>query len=206
MPTVSIYDQKKNEVGQIELADGVFGVPVRKEILHMAVKAHLAAKRAGTHKVKTRSEVSGGGRKPWRQKGTGRARAGSSRSPIWRGGAVVHGPSPRDYTLKVNRKVKLLALKMALSSQVLADKLLVVDRVELPEIKTKHFSEIAKAFDLKKALIVLDNSDNTFELSARNYPGVKVIRQDMLNVYDILVHEQLVMLKDAAKMVEERLI
>ena len=145
------------------------------------------------------------GRKPWRQKGTGRARAGSTRSPLWRGGAVVHGPEPRDYTFKVNRKVRQLALRMALSAKLGDDSLVLVEGLLVPEIKTKHMVKVVSDFGLRKALIVLPDSDNNLELSARNIPGIKVVRQDMLNVYDVLRHDHVIMLKDAAFKVQERL-
>jgi len=205
MPTVKIYDQTKKEVGQMELAPSVFEVEVRPELLHLVVRAQLAAKRAGTHSVKTRSEVSGGGRKPWRQKGTGRARSGSNRSPIWRGGAIVHGPQPRDYSFKVNKKVRLLALKMALSAKISAESVVLLDKLEVEEAKTKHMVKVASDLGLKKALIVVPSSDNKLELSARNLPGIKVVRQDMLNVYDILLHDHLVIAKEAVDLVQERL-
>lgn len=205
MPTVKIYDQTRKEVGQMELAPSVFEIEVQPELLHLAVRAQLAAKRAGTHSVKTRSFVSGGGRKPWRQKGTGRARAGSSRSPIWRGGAVVHGPQPRDYSFKLNKKVRQLALRMALSAKVSDEGILFVDKLDVAEAKTKFMVKVASDLGLKKALIVLSGSDNKLELSARNLPGIKVIRQDMLNVYDILLYDQVVMAKEAVELVQERL-
>lgn len=205
MPSVTIYDQTKKEVGSLDLAAEVFEVPVRPELLHLVVRAQLAAKRAGTHSVKTRSAARGGGRKPWRQKGTGRARAGSTRSPLWRGGAVVHGPQPRDYSFKVNKKVRRLALKMALTAKAVDDGLMLVDKFDVPEVKTKHMAKVVKDLGLKKALIVLPASDNTLELSARNLPGIKIVRQDKLNVYDILRCEHLVMAKDAVSLVQERL-
>lgn len=205
MANVKIFDQTKREVGELELAPEVFEVPVRPELLHLVVRAQLAAKRAGTHCTKTRGEVSGGGHKPWRQKGTGRARAGSNRSPLWRGGAIIHGPRPRSYEFKVNRKVRQLALKMALSAKLGDSSLVIVDKFEVPEVKTRLMAKVAGDLGLKKALIVLPESDNTLELSARNLPGIKVIRQDMLNVYDVLGHEQLVMATDAALRVQERL-
>ncbi len=205
MATVKVYDQTNKEVGQIELAPEVFEVAVRPELLHLVVRSQLAAKRTGTHKVKTRSFVSGSGAKPWRQKGTGRARAGAKRSPIWRGGAVVHGPQPRSYAFKVNKKIKSLALRMALSTKVAESSLIVLDKLELPEIKTKLFAGVAGDLSLKKALIVLNESNNNVELSARNLPGIKVVRQDMLNVYDLLKHPQLVMVQGAAQAVQERL-
>jgi len=205
MASVKLFDQARQEIGAVELSPEVFEVEVQPELLHLVVRAQLAAKRAGTHSVKTRSTVRGGGRKPWRQKGTGRARAGSTRSPLWRGGAIVHGPEPRDYTFKVNRKVRQLALRMALSSKLVSDSLVLVEGLSVPEIKTKHMVKVATDFGLKKALIVLPASDNNLELSARNLPGIKVVREDMLNVYDVLRYDQLIMLKDAALMVQERL-
>lgn len=205
MANVKLYDQGRQEIGTVDLAPEVFEVEVQPELLHLVVRAQLAAKRAGTHSVKTRAFVSGGGKKPWRQKGTGRARAGSTRSPLWRGGAVVHGPEPRDYTFKVNRKVRQLALRMALSAKLGDESLVVVDALAVPEVKTKHMVKVTADFGLKKALIVLPASDNNLELSARNIPGIKVVREDMLNVYDVLRHDHLVMVKDAALKVQERL-
>lgn len=205
MANVKLYDQGRQEIGTVELAPEVFEVEVQPELLHLVVRAQLAAKRAGTHSVKTRSTVSGGGKKPWRQKGTGRARAGSTRSPIWRGGAIVHGPEPRDYSFKVNRKVRLLALRMALSAKLGDASLVLVDGLTVPEVKTKHMAKVTSDFGLKKALIVLPASDNNLELSARNLPGIKVVREDMLNVYDVLRYDHLVMVKDAALKVQERL-
>ena len=205
MANVKLYDQARQEIGSVDLAPEVFEVEVQPELLHLVVRAQLAAKRAGTHSVKTRAYVSGGGKKPWRQKGTGRARAGSNRSPIWRGGAIVHGPQPRDYTFKVNRKVRQLALRMALSAKLVDSSLVLVDTLSVPEVKTKHMVKMTSDFGLKKALIVLSASDNNLELSARNIPGIKVVREDMLNVYDVLRHDHLVMVKDAALKVQERL-
>jgi large subunit ribosomal protein L4 len=205
MANVKLYDQASQEIGTVDLSPEVFEVEVQPELLHLVVRAQLAAKRAGTHSVKTRAYVSGGGKKPWRQKGTGRARAGSNRSPIWRGGAVVHGPQPRDYTFKVNRKVRQLALRMALSAKLMDSSLVLVDALSVPEVKTKHMVKVTSDFGLKKALIVLPASDNNLELSARNIPGIKVVREDMLNVYDVLRHDHLVMVKDAALKVQERL-
>lgn len=205
MANITLYDQGRQEVGTVELDPAVFEVEVQPELLHLVVRAQLAAKRAGTHSVKTRAYVSGGGKKPWRQKGTGRARAGSTRSPLWRGGAVVHGPEPRDYTFKVNRKVRQLALRMALSAKLGDASLVLVDSLAVPEVKTKHMVKVTNDFGLRKALIVLPASDNNLELSARNIPGIKVVREDMLNVYDVLRHDHLVMVKDAALKVQERL-
>ncbi|MBN2139567.1 MAG: 50S ribosomal protein L4 [Desulfovibrionaceae bacterium] len=205
MATVSIFDQQKNEVGNMDLAPDVFEVEVRPEILHLAVRAQLAAKRAGTHSTKTRNTVRGGGRKPWRQKGTGRARAGSTRSPLWRGGAVTFGPQPRDYEFKVNRKVRRLALKMALSSRLSENRLMILSGIDLPEIKTKDFIRVAKDLGLGKTLIVFKDAANSLLLSARNVPGIKLLSADKLNVYDILHYPQLVMLEGAARDVQERL-
>lgn len=206
MAQVKVIDQNKNEVGEITLAPEVFEVPVRPEILNLVVRSQRAKARAGTHATKNRALITGGGSKPWRQKGTGRARAGSSRSPIWRHGATIFGPQPRSYEFKVNKKVRRLALRMALSSRVLEEGgVLVVRTFEVPEIKTKRFAEIAKTLGLKKALIVLSKEDNNLALSARNIPGIKVLMHDQLNVFDVLRFPQLVLLEDAAKAVEERL-
>jgi len=205
MAVVKVYDQAKKEVGELTLSPEVFEVPVRPEILNLVVRAARAKKRAGTHSTKNRSAVRGGGAKPWRQKGTGRARAGTIRSPLWRGGGVVFGPQPRKYEFKVNKKVRKLALRMALSSRMLEDNLMVVRSMDLPEIKTKNFVKIAGDLGLRKALIVLPEEDNNLALSARNIPGIKVLRQNQLNVYDVLRYPQLVLLEDAAKAVEERL-
>lgn len=205
MANVKLYNQGFQEIGTVDLAPEVFEVEVQPELLHLVVRAQLAAKRAGTHSVKTRAFVRGGGRKPWRQKGTGRARAGSTRSPLWRGGAVVHGPQPRDYTFKVNRKVRQLAMRMALSAKLGDEQLVLVDAITFSEVKTKQMVKVVSDFGLKKALIVLLDSDNNLELSARNIPGIKVIRQDMLNVYDVLLYDHVIMFKDAALKVQERL-
>ena len=205
MANVTVFDQMKKEVGTLELSPEIFEVEVRPEILHFVVRAQLAAKRVGTHATKTRAFVSGGGKKPWKQKGTGHARAGSNRSPIWRGGAVIFGPSPRSYEFKVNRKVRRLALKMALSSRFLEDNLLVLRGIDLPDIKTKRFAEVAKALGLEKVLIVFNEADNNLLLSARNLPGIKLLQADKLNAYDVLLYPKLVMFESAAVSVQERL-
>ena len=205
MAVVKVYDQAKKEVGELTLSPEIFEVPVRPEILNLVVRAARAKKRAGTHAVKNRALVRGGGAKPWRQKGTGRARAGTNRSPLWRGGGTVFGPQPRSYEFKVNKKVRKLALRMALSSRMLEDKLMVVRTMDLSEIKTKNFVKIAGDLGLRKALIVLPEEDNNLALSARNVPGIKILRHNQLNVYDVLRYPQLVLLEDAAKAVEERL-
>ena len=205
MAVVKVYDQNKAEQGERTLAPEVFEVAVRPEILHLVVRAHLAAKRAGTHSTKTRAFVSGGGKKPWRQKGTGRARSGSNRSPIWRGGAVIFGPQPRNYEFKVNKKIKSLALRMALSSRLAGETLLVVKGIELAEPKTKLFLGVANVLGLDKALIVAAEETRNLALSTRNLPGITVTTPDRLNVYEILKHKQLVLLEDAVESVETRL-
>ncbi len=205
MAVLKVYDQTKKEVGELDLAAEVFEVEVKPEILNLVVRAQRAKVRGGTHATKTKGLVSGGGAKPWRQKGTGRARAGSIRSPLWPGGGTVFGPQPRSYEFKVNKKVRKLALKMALSSRVHESNLTVVDAIKMEAVKTKDFAQIAKTLGLTKALIVLREDDNVLSLSARNVPGIKVLRQDLLNVYDVLRYPQLVLFQDAAKAVEERL-
>ena len=205
MAVVKLYDQNKAEAGEITLAPEVFEVEVKPEILNLVVRAQRAAKRAGTHSVKGRSEIRGGGAKPWRQKGTGRARAGSSRSPIWRGGAVTFGPQPRDYGFKVNKKVRRLAIKMALSSRLSGENLMVVNGIELPEVKTKLMAGVTEALGLNKALIVAKDLDEKLVLSARNLPGITVQSVEQLNVYDVLRHKQLVLLEGAVESVQERL-
>ncbi|WP_320009129.1 50S ribosomal protein L4 [Maridesulfovibrio sp.] len=205
MATITIYDQTKKEVGSMDLAPEVFEVPVKPEILHLVVRSQLAAKRQGTHATKTRGMKRGGGAKPWRQKGTGRARSGSTRSPLWRGGGTTFGPQPRDYSFKVNKKVRRLALRMALTSRFSEEKLMIVKSIDLPEIKTKLFVEVAEALGLNKALVIVKDADNKLLLSARNIPGIKLISADQLNVYDILKHRQIVMLENAAQDLQERL-
>lgn len=205
MAKLQVVDQNNTKVGDIELAPEVFEVEVQPEILNLVVRAQRAAMRQGTHATKTRGMKSGGGRKPWRQKGTGRARAGSSRSPLWRGGAVLFGPQPRDYSFKVNKKVRKLALQMALSSRLSEEKLTVVNSIDLEEIKTKAFAAVADKLGLGKTLIVAKDADEKLVLSARNMPHIKVIEADKLNVYDVLLYPELVMLETAAQDVQERL-
>jgi len=204
MAVVKVYNQDRQEAGEVTLASDVFEVEVRPEILNLVARAKLAAERAGTHAVKTRSRVRGGGAKPWRQKGSGRARAGSNRSPVWRGGGVAFGPQPRDYSFKVNAKVRALAMKMALSSRLADDALLVVNGIELPEAKTRFFAKIAGALGLKKALIVSGGVQDTLARCARNIPGISLTTVERLNVYDILKHKQLVLLQDAVEPVQAR--
>ncbi|MBC16384.1 50S ribosomal protein L4 [Pseudodesulfovibrio profundus] len=205
MAKLQVVDQNNTKVGDIELAPEVFEVEVQPEILNLVVRSQRAAKRQGTHATKNRALITGGGRKPWRQKGTGRARAGSSRSPLWRGGATTFGPQPRDYSFKVNKKVRKLALQMALSSRVSEEKLTVVKSIELDEIKTKAFAAVAEKLGLGKTLIVAKDADEKLVLSARNMPHVKVIEAAKLNVYDVLLYPELVMLEAAAQDVQERL-
>lgn len=205
MAKLQVVDQNNQKVGDIELAPEVFEVEIQPEILNLVVRAQRAAKRSGTHATKTRGMKSGGGRKPWRQKGTGRARAGSSRSPLWRGGAVLFGPQPRDYSFKVNKKIRKLALQMALSSRVAEDKVTVVKSIDLAEIKTKAFAAVVEKLGLGKTLIVSKDADLNLALSARNVPGIKVIEADKLNVYDVLLYPELVMFEAAAQDVQERL-
>lgn len=204
MATVKVYDQNKQECGEVTLAPEVFEIEPRPEILHFVVRGQLAAQRAGTHKAKTRAYVSGGGVKPWKQKGTGRARAGSNRSPVWRGGAIVFGPTPRDYSFKVNRKVRELALRMALSSR-LADKgLMVVKSIEIAEPKTKLFAGVARTLGLDKALIVAPEVNETLIRSSRNIPGLRFTTPDQLSVLEILRHKQLVLMEGAVEPVQAR--
>lgn len=204
MATMTVFDQNKVKAGEVTLAPEVFEVEARPEILNLVVRAQMAAKRAGTHQTKTRAFVSGGGNKPWKQKGTGRARSGSNRSPIWRGGAIVFGPQPRDYSFKVNSKVRALALKMALSSRLAAENLLVVKAIELPEAKTKHFAKVADTLGLTKALIVTPEVDEALSRSARNIPGLTLTTPDRLSVLEVLRHKQLVLLEGAVSPVQAR--
>lgn len=204
MPTIKVYDQEKKEVGTVELSADVFGVDVRPEILNLVVRAQQAAKRAGTHMAKTRAFVSGGGVKPWKQKGSGRARAGSRRSPIWRGGAVIFGPQPRDYGFKVNAKVRALAMRMALSSRLAGENLMVVNTINVPDGKTKSFAKIAKDLGLDKALLVCQSVSESLDRSARNLPGITITTPSNLSVYEILNNKQLVLLQDAVSDVHAR--
>ena len=205
MAQVTVFDQQKNEAGSIALAEDVFAVPVRPEILNLVVRAQRASWRAGTHSTLTRSMMKGGGAKPWRQKGTGRARSGSNISPVWTGGAIVFGPQPRDYSFKVNRKTWRLALRMALSTRLAGGRLMVVKDISLPEVKTRHFVAVQKALGLGKTLLVAPSADDVLVKSARNVPGITVITPEQLNVYDILNHAHLVLLEGAVERVTERL-
>ena len=203
MAKVSVYNMEGKEVGSMELNDAVFGVEVNEHLVHMAVVQQLANNRQGTQKAKTRSEVRGGGRKPWRQKGTGHARQGSTRAPQWTGGGVVFAPTPRDYSFKMNRKEKRAALKSALTSRVQENKLIVVDELKFDEIKTKKFAEVLKNLNLDKALVVLNENDEKVVMSAKNIPTVKTTRINTINVYDVLKYNTVVLTKAAAESIEE---
>ncbi len=203
MANVSVYNMEGKEVGTIELNDAVFGVEVNEHLVHMAVVAQLANKRQGTQKAKTRSEVSGGGRKPWRQKGTGHARQGSTRSPQWTGGGMVFAPTPRDYTITLNKKEKRAALKSALTSRVNENKFVVVDELKFDEIKTKNFKTVMNNLKVSKALVVLADNDQNTVLSARNIPEVKTSLVNTINVFDILKYNTVVATKAAVASIEE---
>ena len=203
MANVSVYNIEGKEVGTIELSDAVFGVEVNEHLVHMAVVAQLANNRQGTQKAKTRSEVSGGGRKPWRQKGTGHARQGSTRAPQWTGGGVVFAPTPRDYTIRLNKKEKRLALKSALTSRVQENKLIVVDELKFDEIKTKNFQNVLNNLKVNKALVVLNDNDQNVVMSARNIPDVKTALTNTINVFDILKYNTVIVTKDAVATIEE---
>ena len=203
MAKVSVYNMEGKEVGSMELNDAVFGVEVNEHLVHMAVVQQLANNRQGTQKAKTRSEVRGGGRKPWRQKGTGHARQGSTRAPQWTGGGVVFAPTPRDYSFKMNRKEKRAALKSALTSRVQENKLIVVDELKFDEIKTKKFAEALKNLNLDKALVVLNENDEKVVMSAKNIPTVKTTQINTINVYDVLKYNTVVLTKAAAESIEE---
>ena len=203
MANVSVYNMEGNEVGKMELNDAIFGVEVNEHLVHMAVVQQLANKRQGTQKAKTRSEVSGGGRKPWRQKGTGHARQGSTRAPQWTGGGVVFAPTPRDYSFKLNKKEKRAALKSVLTSKVQENKFIVVDELKLDEIKTKKFAAVLGNLNVDKALVVLNDNDANVVLSARNIPNVKTALTNTINVYDILKYNTVVATKAAVEKIEE---
>ncbi len=203
MANVSVYNMEGKEVGQMELDDAVFGVNVNEHLVHLAVVSQLAGKRQGTQKAKTRSEVSGGGRKPWRQKGTGHARQGSIRAPQWKGGGVVFAPVPRDYSFKMNKKEKRLALKSALTSRVQENKLIVLDELKLTEIRTKKMKAVLDALKVDKALVVIAEKDQNIMLSARNIADVKTALINTINVYDILKYNTVVATKAAVEAIEE---
>ncbi|MBQ9120331.1 MAG: 50S ribosomal protein L4 [Lachnospiraceae bacterium] len=203
MATVKVYNMEGAEVGSLELNDAVFGVEVNEHLMHMAVVSQLANKRQGTQSAKTRAEVSGGGRKPWKQKGTGHARQGSTRSPQWTGGGVVFAPKPRDYSFKMNKKEKALAVKSALTSRVAADKMYVLDSLSFDEIKTKKMVAVLDSLKVNKALVVLGEKNENVVLSARNLPKVRTSLYNAINVYDIVKYDSLVITKDAVAKIEE---
>ena len=203
MANVSVYNIEGKEVGKIDLSDAVFGVEVNEHLVHMAVVSQLANNRQGTQKAKTRSEVSGGGRKPWRQKGTGHARQGSTRAPQWTGGGVVFAPVPRDYSFKMNKREKRAALKSALTSRVEENKFIVIDEINFEEAKTKNFANILKNLDVSKALVVLEDDNKNAELSARNIADVKTAKTNTINVYDILKYNTGITTKAVVAKIEE---
>ena len=203
MANVAVYNMEGKEVDKIELNDSIFGVEVNEHLVHMAVLQQLANNRQGTQKAKTRSEVRGGGRKPWRQKGTGHARQGSTRSPQWTGGGVVFAPVPRDYSFKLNKKEKRAALKSALTSRVAENKFVVVDELKLDEIKTKKFAEVLKNLQVEKALVVLNEMDKNVIASAANIPTVKTAQTNELNVFDVLKYDTVVVTKSAVATIKE---
>ena len=203
MANVSVYNIEGKEVGTIELNDAIFGVEVNEHLVHMAVVSQLANNRQGTQKAKTRSEVSGGGKKPWRQKGTGHARQGSTRAPQWTGGGVVFAPTPRDYSFKLNKKEKRAALKSALSSRVAENKFVVVDELKFDAIKTKDFAKVMSNLGVEKALVVINDNDTNVVMSAKNIPTVKTASISTINVYDILKYNTVVVTKDAVNTIQE---
>jgi len=205
MPVVDIVNLSKEKVSEVELSDAVWDVPVRISVLHQVVCAQLASRRQGTASTKGRSEIRGSGRKPYRQKGTGRARAGSRKSPVWRGGGTVFGPKPRSYQQRVPKKVRRLALCMALTDKRKSDKVVVLDEFKLQEIKTKRFVEAMKGLQIENALILVHQDDANLRKSSRNVPHIKVLPTDGLNVYDILKHENLIVLSSALEKITERL-
>lgn len=203
MANVSVYNMEGKEVGKMDLNDAVFGVEINEHLVHMAVVQSLANKRQGTQKAKTRSEVSGGGRKPWRQKGTGHARQGSTRAPQWKGGGVVFAPTPRDYSFKLNKKEKRAALKSVLTSRVQDNKLIVLDELKFDAIKTKDFKKVMDNLKVEKAMVVIGGQDENVILSARNLPTINTAVAENINVYDILKGDTLVLTKDAVAKIEE---
>ena len=203
MAKVSVYNMEGKEVESIDLNDAVFGVEVNEHLVHMAVVQQLANNRQGTQKAKTRSEVSGGGRKPWRQKGTGHARQGSTRAPQWTGGGVVFAPAPRDYSFKMNKKEKRAALKSALTSRVQENKLIVIDELKFDEIKTKNFKAVMDNLKVNKAYVVLNENDEKVVKSARNLPNVQTALTNTINVYDVMKGGTVILTKDAVKTIEE---
>ena len=203
MANVDLYNMEGEKVGSVELLDSIFGVEVNEHLVHMAVVQHLANKRQGTQKAKTRSEVRGGGRKPWKQKGTGHARQGSIRAPQWKGGGVVFAPTPRDYSFKLNKKEKRAALKSALTSVAQSEKVVVLDELKFDEIKTKKFVQVMKNLDVQKALVILNDMDQNVICSAANIPTVKTVQTNELNVYDVMKYGTVVLAQDALATIQE---
>ena len=203
MANVSVYNIEGKEVGTIDLSDAVFGVEVNDHLVHAVVVAQLANKRQGTQKAKTRSEVSGGGRKPWRQKGTGHARQGSTRAPQWTGGGVVFAPTPRDYTIKLNKKERRLALKSVLTAKVQENKFIVLDELKFDEIKTKNFQAVLNNLNVNKAMVVLNDNDKNVVMSAKNIPNVITAQTNTINVYDILKYNTMIVTKAAVETIQE---
>lgn len=206
MPVAGVYDIENNRVSEIELSDAVFDVDVNEAVLYDVVRMQMAARRLGTASTKRRQEIRGGGRKPWRQKGTGRARVGTIRSPLWRGGGVVFGPQPRSYAFKVPKKVRKLALMSALSMKVKEGRILILKDFPMDEIKTKKFKEVIDRFGLKKVLLVMDKSNPVLEKSSRNIQGIKLIRSEGINVYDLLNYDHVVLFEPSVKMIEGALL
>ncbi|MBF0474707.1 MAG: 50S ribosomal protein L4 [Deltaproteobacteria bacterium] len=205
MPKVSVYNLNSEKVSEVDLADNIFSVAVNPGVVHQVVTMQLANRRSGTACTKDRSEVRGGGKKPWRQKGTGRARSGTSRSPLWRGGGVTFGPKPRDFSVKVNKKVRRLALKMVLSDKLSNDALMVLDDIQLTEPKTKLFAQVMKNLSFDSVLIINDLENTNLERSSRNLHRVKVLKTDGLNVYDVLKYKKIVLLLPSIEKIEKRL-
>jgi len=205
MPVADVYNIRKEKVAELELSAAVFGTEVKPHVVHDVVRMQLVGRRAGTAATKTRAEVSGGGKKPWRQKGTGRARSGTNRSPLWRGGGIVFGPQPRDYSIKLPQKVKKLGLRIALSARFAEGNMLILDDLPLEKIKTKDFTGIMGALGLDNALIVTAERDDRLEKSSRNVPGIAVLPAVGLNVFDILLHRKLVLTQPCIALLEERL-
>ena len=206
MPVAAVYDIDNKRVAEIELNDAIFGVEINEAVIYEVVKMQLASRRSGTAAVKGRSDVSGGGKKPWRQKGTGRARSGTTRSPIWRGGGIVFGPTPRSYAYRIPKKVRRLALKSALSMKFKEDRMIVLNDFPMAEIKTRRFKEVLDRFGLKNALFVIDKSNPALEKSSRNLKDIKMIRTDGLNVFDLLHHDHVVLLEPSVKNIEGALL
>ncbi|MBN2256001.1 MAG: 50S ribosomal protein L4 [Deltaproteobacteria bacterium] len=206
MAVVNVYDIERNKVSELELDDSVFAVPVKEHLMYDVVRMQLASRRQGTASTKGRSDVRGGGKKPWRQKGTGRARVGTIRSPLWRGGGIVFGPQPRDYSFKITKKVRKAAIKSALTLKVQNDKILVLNDFHLNEIKTKKFKEVMDKLELKSALFVIDKANEELQKSSHNIKDVKMMLSEGINVYDILKYDNLVLLEPSVKMIERALL